>query len=675
MVPFRKISLNSDVDKITGVGSILASKLRAAQVNTVRDLLYYFPFRYEDLTNVKKIIELQVGEQVSIQATLWQISKFRTLRGRTIVKATINDGSGSLEVIWFNQDYLLSVLKPNQVINFSGKIGFFGKKIALVNPSYEIVKANQALIHTQGLVPIYSQSSGLSKKFIRGKIFQLLFESKLDFDDPLPPEIVKQQKFPSLRQALEMIHFPKKLTDAIEARKRFAFEELLLLQLSNEKGKLKQVPVLAPSLQINHRDLESFRGSLPFILTNSQEVAIGEILKDLTRSKPMNRLLQGEVGSGKTVVSSFALKVCLDQGLQASFMAPTEILAKQHYKTLQDFLGKKYKIGLATSSKKVNFDSFQLLVGTHALLSKGLNFSKLGLVVIDEQQRFGVEQRNLLRKKGQSPHFLTMSATPIPRTLALTLFGDLEISQLAELPSSRKNIKTYLVPKAKRERAYSFIKKQIALGDQAYLICPLIEPSESLETVKSVTEEFEFLKKTVFKTESLGLLHGRLKSSEKELVLERFREGSIDLLVSTPVVEVGIDVPNATVVVVEAADRFGLSSLHQLRGRVGRGEKQSFCLVFTENENPKILSRLRVLQESNDGFYIAETDLRLRGAGDIYGTLQHGHVKLKLSDAVNFELISETKKVARDLIQRGLTKQLDALSENDIGSTKQVALD
>lgn len=675
MVPFSQISLNSDVDKISGVGSILASKLRAAQVNTVRDLLYYFPFRYEDLTNVKKIIELQVGEQVSIQATLWQISKFRTLRGRTIVKATINDGSGRLEVIWFNQDYLLSVLKPNQVINFSGKIGFFGKKIALVNPSYEIVKANQAPIHTQGLVPIYSQSSGLSKKFIRGKIYQLLFESKLDFDDPLPPEIIKQQKFPSLRQALEMIHFPKKLTDAIEARKRFAFEELLLLQLSNEKGKLKQVPVLAPSLQINHRDLEQFQGSLPFTLTNSQEVAIGEILKDLARSKPMNRLLQGEVGSGKTVVSSFALKVCLDQGLQASFMAPTEILAKQHYKTLQDFLGKKYKIGLATSSKKINFDSFQLLVGTHALLSKSLNFSKLGLVVIDEQQRFGVEQRNLLRKKGQSPHFLTMSATPIPRTLALTLFGDLEISQLAELPSSRKNIKTYLVPKAKRERAYSFIKKQIALGDQAYLICPLIEPSESFETVKSVTKEFEFLKKTVFKTENLGLLHGRLKSSEKELVLERFREGSIDLLVSTPVVEVGIDVPNATIVVVEAADRFGLSSLHQLRGRVGRGEKQSFCLVFTENENPKILSRLRVLQESSDGFYIAETDLRLRGAGDIYGTLQHGHVKLKLSDAVNFELISETKKVARDLIQRGLTKQLDALSESGIGSTKQVALD
>lgn len=659
MVLAKKLTLDSKISSIEGIGSILANKLRSIEIDSIGDLFYYFPFRYDDLTNIKKIIDIEIGEQVSIQASLWQISKFRTPRGKTIIKATINDTSGSLEVIWFNQDYLLSVLKPNQIINFSGKVGLFGKKLTLVNPSYEIHKPDQTPIHTQGLVPIYSESRGLSKKFLRSKIYQLLFQTELDLQDPLPIEIIEKENLLSSRIAFEKIHFPKNLAEAIDARRRFAFEELLILHLANEKNKLKQAQLYAQSLKSQVLNLEAFRKSLPFQLTNSQERAISEILGDIAEKKPMNRLLQGEVGSGKTVVSSFAIKVCLDNGLQAAFMAPTEILAKQHYQTLLNFLGKNYKIGLATGSKKINLDSSQLIVGTQALLNKGLNFSKLALVVIDEQQRFGVSQRLILREKGSSPHFLTMTATPIPRTLALTIFGDLDISRLEELPSERKRIKTYLVAKNKRNDAYNFIKKQIKVGDQAFLICPFIEPSESLDTVKAVTQEFDFLQSNVFKTEKLGLLHGKLPPKQKEAILTEFRGGKIDLLVSTPVVEVGIDIPNATIIVIEAAERFGISSLHQLRGRVGRGSKQSFCLIFTDKEDPKTLERLSLLQKSNDGFFLAEADLKMRGAGDIYGTIQSGHFKLKLSDAINLDLISETRAVAKELIQTGLSTSLE----------------
>jgi len=668
-----KLSLESDITKIPGIGATLSAKLKTLEINTIRDLLYVFPFRYEDLSNEKKIAEVQIGDTVSLTASIWQIGKFKTARGKTIIKAVINDGSNSLDVVWFNQDYLLKVLRQNQIFNFSGKIGFFGYKKVLLNPSFETLKHGQNLIHTKGIVPIYLQKAGLTKKFLRSKIYEILFKFGLEFPDPIPQKILNQENLFSLKKALEKIHFPKNESEAIAARKRFAFEKLLFLHLRNLLKKPAKAQIFAPVLKLNKREFDSYQKSLPFTLTSSQVKAVEEILADLQKGLPMNRLLQGEVGSGKTVVASFAINACLSSGFKAVFMAPTEILAKQHFDTLKKFFNGKYPIGLATSATKKGLKDFQLLVGTHAVLEKNIEIENLGLVIVDEQQRFGVLQRLRLRRKGESPHFLTMSATPIPRTLALTFFGDLEISRLSELPNNRKKIKTYLVPTNKRNDAYNFLRQQIAKGNQVYLICPFIEPSESLETVKSAKTEFEFLKTKVFSKEKLGLLHGRLNSKEKDQILENFRSKKIDLLVSTPVVEVGIDVPNATVIVIEAAERFGLSTLHQLRGRVGRGGKQSYCLIFSEKDDPKTLARLKVLERSSDGFEIAEEDLRLRGAGDIYGSLQHGNFFFKLTEAINLELIQETKEAAEKIIRQNFfnsqLKKLLKSKENFINAS------
>ncbi len=660
MAQTNPLTLASSVVKIPKVGPLLANKLSSLGIETVKDLLYYFPFRYEDLTNVKQIIDLEVGEKVSLTATLWQISKFRTPSGKTLIKAKIVDNSGSIDVVWFNQSYLLTVLSVNQLVNFSGKVGLFGRQKTFINPSYELIKETQPnLIHTQGLVPIYSETRGVNKKWLRTKIFELLYKENLELHDILSNKILKSEALLTLPTAFKQIHFPKSLDEAIEARKRFAFEELLLLQLRNEESRKNQPTNLGRLIKTDQHDLQKYQKSLPFKLTSAQEEAIQEILKDLASTKPMNRLLQGEVGSGKTVVASFAIKACLDNKLQVAFMAPTEILAEQHYKTLKTFLGKDYQVGLVTGSTKKQQDSFQLVIGTQALLTRQLNFEQLGLVVIDEQQRFGVLQRSLLRSKSKIPHFLTMTATPIPRTLALTLFGELQISHLTELPSERLPVKTYLVPREKRQKAYSFVQQQLEKGGQVFVICPLIEPSESLATVKSATAEADRLQQEIFPKQRLGLLHGRLKAAEKSKILEDFQQKKFEVLVSTPVVEVGIDVRNATVMIIEAAERFGLASLHQLRGRVGRGEKQSFCLLFSESTNPKTLERLELLQKSNDGLALAEADLKLRGAGDIYGTLQHGHLELKMFNTANLELITKTKLVAQQLVKESLPESLE----------------
>lgn len=657
------ISLELPVAKLSGVGPTMAARLEKLDIFTIRDLLYYFPFRYEDLSNVKTVSELELGEVASVKAKVWQITKFRTRTGKTIIKAILNDGSSSIDAIWFNQDYLLTVLKPNLDFIFSGKVGVFSHKKTLQNPKYEIQKNDQP-IHTSRLVPIYSETSGVSSKWLRARIFSIFKLAELKIEELLPPSVIQEQNLVTRLDALKNIHFPNNFQEIEKARERFIFEELFILQLRNQLAKSREAGIpKRKTLQIPTQELEIYEASLPFQLTNSQKKAVKEILTDLQSGKPMNRLLQGEVGSGKTIVGSFAILTTFLNGFQSALMAPTEILAQQHYQTLNKFLGKRIKIGLVTSSNKYKGEDFDVLVGTHALLNKDLPFENLDLIVVDEQQRFGVAQRSFLRTKGIAPNFLTMTATPIPRTLALTVYGELEISVIEELPSKRKSIKTYFVPRIKRESAYNFISKEINKGGQAFILCPLIDQSETLTSVKAATSEFATLQKEVFKEFKLGLLHGKLKSKEKEKIIEDFRKGRIQILVTTPVVEVGIDIPTASVIAIEAAERFGLSSLHQLRGRVGRGERQSYCLLFTEKNDEKTLSRLKLMEKSNNGLELAELDLKLRGPGDIFGNLQHGQIDLKLAEQASLELIVNTKKEAEKLSMNQLTPELLKLIE------------
>lgn len=666
-----KLTLASSIKVIPLIGPVYQKKLASFGILTVEDLLYYFPFRYEDLSEKKSIADCVIGETITIKATLWQITKLRTKTGKTIIKATVNDSSGALDIIWFNQVYLLTVLKPNMLVNFSGKVGMFANKKTLFNPSYEIIKDLQINpIHTERLVPIYSESTGVSSKWLRTKIFNLL-ESSLEIRDFLDTTFLSQQKLIDLKTALSEIHFPTTFEKATKARERLAFDELLMLHLSNlQQKKLSESKQSSVRFNYKKEELNKFQEKLSFKLTSSQLKAISEIENDLNSKKPMNRLLQGEVGSGKTVVSAFPILACILSGYQAVLLAPTEILARQHFQTINEFLKGTYKIELHTSSSKANSSDFDVVVGTHAVLNQNFEIKNPGLIVIDEQQRFGVVQRSFLKNQKSQPHFLTMTATPIPRTLALTIYGNLDISVLDEIPSGRQRVKTYVVNRAKRNDAYTFVKKELDSKGQAFIICPLIEVSETLVSVKSAKEEFDRLKKEVFPTYKLGLLHGKLKSIEKETVVAAFREGKIDILVSTPVVEVGIDIPNASIMLIEAAERFGLSSLHQLRGRVGRGNRQSYCLIFSESQNMSVMERLKLLEKYNNGLQLAEMDLEKRGPGDLFGTAQSGQFNLKLLSSVNLELIVKSRKAAQGLINddlnQTLLEKISKLSKNEI---------
>ncbi|HSX57919.1 MAG TPA: ATP-dependent DNA helicase RecG [Candidatus Saccharimonadales bacterium] len=661
-----QLSFNSPISQLPGIGPNYQSKLFQLGINTVKDLLYYFPFRYEDLSSQKKIAELSPGETVTITATLWSITKIRSKAGKNLIKAVVNDTSGALDVIWFNQTYLLSVLKTNQKLNLSGKIGFFGSKLSLINPKYELIKETGEQIHTARLVPIYSESARVSAKWLRSKIYQLLNSSFLEIAELLPEKLLVEEKLPVRAAALKRIHFPNNLSEAEEARSRFAFEELFLLHLRNLSQSKRTETAVEQVWKVSDQLILEFKKLLPFELTDSQLSAIKDLKTDLEKGEPMNRLLQGEVGSGKTVVAAFAIFAGLTNGLQAAFMAPTEILSFQHYETLKKVFEPNFKVALSTGSKKLDLDNFDIVVGTQALLNQSLSFKNLGLIVVDEQQRFGVAQRSLLREKGKSAHFLTMTATPIPRTLALTIYGQLQISVLNELPSGRKKVKTFLVPNEKRLASYEFIRKEVKENNQVFILCPLISESESLLSVKSATEEYEFLRKEIYPNFKIGLLHGALSSKDKSKVVEDFRNKKIEILVTTPVVEVGIDIPNATIMVIEAAERFGLASLHQLRGRVGRGAKQAYCFLFTEQSSEQVTDRLKLLESHNNGLELAELDLKLRGAGDIFGTFQSGQIPLKTFAFINLDLITRSRVQAEKLA----SDELFELLKEEIGGNE-----
>ncbi|MBN1263279.1 MAG: ATP-dependent DNA helicase RecG [Candidatus Pacebacteria bacterium] len=666
------MDLNTPVSKLFMVGAIYAKRLEKIEIKNLKDLLYHFPHRYEDYSLTLPIAWIPIGKPLTIKGRLLSIRNYFTRNGKKIQKAVVADKTGQIEVVWFNQPFLTRILKTGTELSLSGKAEWFGRQKSLITPEYEIVTASLP-IHTGRLVPIYPETYGVSSKWLRSKIAPLILKSAVELDEFLPRFLLSKKQFPPFKKALRQIHLPQNQAEAESARKRFAFEELLLTHLEAlRRKKTWQTKKTSFPFKFDSKKITAFIQSLPFELTSAQKKAAQEILADLTGAKPMNRLLQGDVGSGKTIVAAVAIYAAFLAQTHIALMAPTEILANQHYQTLKKLLKPLgIKTALLTGTNKKNQSGWDLIIGTHALIYRKAEFRKLSLIIIDEQHRFGVEQRAKLiakaGRKNKAPHFLTMTATPIPRTVALTLYQDLDLSLIDELPPGRKKIKTWVVPDKKRTAAYDWIRQRIQKGDQAFIICPLIEESafETLTSVKAVKTEFLRLKKTVFPRLSLGLLHGRMKTKEKDLVLNKFKAGKIDILVSTPVVEVGIDIENATIMTIEAADRFGLAQLHQLRGRVGRGKKQSYCLLFAAQANPEAIGRLKSMEKNLTGSKLAEIDLKSRGPGEIYGIKQHGFLKFKIASLADFELVKETQKEAQKILDRlnqypPLKKRLEA---------------
>ena len=569
---------------------------------------------------------------------------------------SMEDKSGKMTVLWFNQPFLVKTLYPGRLISLSGKVGFFNRRLCLTSPDYELLtEEGGSTTHTGRLVPVYPETSGLSSKWIRRKIKDALGLTSIK--EFLPEGMLTKFDLTGLKDAIRFVHFPESFEEVGVGKKRLAFNELLNLELKSQLRKLNwKKNKVAHKLDVKYVSMSRYIDDLPFELTRSQKKVVGELLTDLGKEIPMNRLLEGDVGSGKTVVAAVGMFAAFVNGYQSVIMAPTQILANQHFQTLSklfDKVDRSAKIQLITSeTKEKDIKKADIYIGTHALIHNKVDFDNVALVVIDEQHRFGVEQRKHLIKKSGTPHVLTMTATPIPRTIALTLYGDMDLSVLTENPPGRQKITTWVIPEQKRTGAYDWIKSQISeFKSQVFIVCPLIEDSESetLADVKSVTGEFARLK-SIFRDQKLGLLHGRLKTQEKEGVLDDFKKGRVDVLVTTPVVEVGIDIPNATIMVIEAGERFGLATLHQLRGRVGRGQKKSYCLLFSNFHSGKAYKRLKAMEKAYSGFELSELDLKLRGPGEIFGTAQSGFPELKAASWNDYELIKQTKDLAGEII-------------------------
>lgn len=582
-----------------------------------QDLLHHYPSRYEDLTN-------------AVSGTVVSSRNLYTKTGKTIQKIIVKTAAGNQEITWFNQPFLIKTFLPGKKISFSGN-------------NYELITGGE-LIHTGRLVPVYPETRGVSSKALRRRIYNLLQAVKLQ--DWLPEKIKNKNHLLNLNSAIQQIHFPKNQAQIHAATKRLSFNELFLLQLEAiERQKAWRRKNLSHKLHLDQEKILSLISSLPFSLTSAQNRCLKEILSDLGKNQPMNRLLQGDVGSGKTVLAAIGMYAAYLNGYQSILMAPTTILVQQHFQTLKTIFSQTdIKIDLITSGKSTG--DGDILVGTQALLFKKVS-NKIGLLVIDEQHRFGVKQRSqLISKTKIAPHLLTMTATPIPRTIALTFYANLDLSVLNELPPGRKPTKTWVVPPEKRLSAYRWIESQIkTYQSQAFIVCPLIEPSEkeTMQDIKAVTQEFNQLN-SIFNQLKLGLIHGRLKSEDKKLIINDFRNKKLDILVATPVIEVGMDIPNAAIMMVENAERFGLAQLHQLRGRVGRNNQKSYCLIFSQNQPS--LKRLKYLETNYSGLKLAELDLKLRGPGDLYGLKQHGFLQLKLASLTDIDLINLSRRAA-----------------------------
>ncbi len=641
------------VSKLPFVGPASIVKFEKLGIFTVWDLFHHIPRKFLDFSKASPVAELQMGGTATVSGKIVRFVNQYTRKGKPMQILTIEDETGRVDAMWFNQPYLSRTFHEGDIVSLGGKLDWIGRKRALISPEYEIVKVGGKQIHTSGLIPIYHETAGVSSKALRRRLSDAWEAYGEKIEEYLPQEIIEKYELLPLKDAIHSVHFPKTPEIFERGRYRLAFDELLNLHTINLARKKKWQGNKGVKLNSQKMKVGDFMKTLPFELTDSQSIAVTEILSDLQKDIPMNRLLEGDVGSGKTVVAAVAAYLVFLNGKKTLVMAPTQILAQQHLKTLTKLFGKKVRIGLVTGTTKLrNIEDYDILVGTHALLNKDLAFKDVAFVVVDEQHKFGVEQRVKLIKKGGTPHVLAMTATPIPRTVVLTFFGDMDLSVLKELPKDRQRITTWIVPETKRVGAYGWIKKEIEENkSQVFVVCPLIEDSESetMKDIKNVNTEYSKLTK-IFGKNHVSLLHGKLKSKEKEDVIDEFKKGGKQILVTTPVVEVGIDVPNATIMMIEASDRFGLAGLHQLRGRVGRGVKKSYCLLMTENTSERVQERLTALTKKSSGFELAEIDLKMRGPGEIFGTKQSGIPELKIADWSDIALIKTTMEVSLEMV-------------------------
>lgn len=648
------MDLETPISSLAHTSPLTIKRFKSLNINTYWDLINYFPFRYEDYSLNSTINKLQPEEKVTIKGQISKSQNVYTRGGFKIQKIILEDSTGSIELIWFNQSYLLRLLKPKSFLSVSGKVEKEYNKLHIKPVEYEILAdLNQKTIHTGKIIAIYSEKRGLSSKLIREKINLIPIEGNIK--EIFPKEIISFNDLISEDAAYQNIHFPQDKKLEKEAKKRLSFDEFFTIQLATSLVKKQwHKETVGQTFSLDKKNsglIKTFIKNLPFELTASQKKCSDEILGDLKKQTPMNRLLQGDVGSGKTVLAAIAAYLAHLNGFQTLIMAPTEILAQQHLSTIKNMFDNRLNIALVTGSQKVtrytpHVTRSDIIIGTQALIQKKIKFDRVGLVVVDEQHRFGVKQRAILKEKGINPHLLTMTATPIPRTVALTLYGELDISYLNEMPKGRLPIKSYFVPKYKRMSGYEWLKKKITTEKiQAFIVCPLIEESEieTMKSVKAVKKEYEYLKKQVFPDLSLGLLHGKLKAAEKNKIMDDFKDKKIDILVTTSVVEVGIDIPNATVIIIEGAERYGLAQLHQLRGRVGRSDKQSYCFVYSENESDNVKKRLNYFVNHQMGNELAQYDLDHRGAGELFGIKQHGMSDLKIASLSDYDLIEKTK--------------------------------
>ena len=677
--PRRPLELSDDVTLLKGVWQKLLPRLHKLDVKTVGDLVHLFPARHNDFANIRTVSQLVPGDNQTAILTVWEAQQ--TMLGRQkSTQAVLGDETGNIRATWFNMPWIAQQLKHGVQVVLSGKVNIFRGNLVFEAPEYEILDDRDNLVHTGRLVPVYPSTQGLSQRVLRSLVKRAVDATIDRVNEFLPTDLLHRTGLIGIGNAMRQIHYPDDWDAVGAAKRRLAFDELFLLQISviRRRNEWREEDRGIP-IDVDPGIVESFLGSLPFDLTGAQNRSLQEALTDMRSDRAMSRLLQGDVGSGKTVVAAAAMLALVQDGRQAALMAPTEILAEQHFFTVCGLLSgagyqpaggyiqrldvagidRKVTVALLLGAhrKRIRDDLYSLMsagmidivIGTHALIQEGVDIPNLALAVVDEQHRFGVRQRATLREKGDRPHLLAMSATPIPRSLSLTVYGDLDVSVIDEMPPGRQTIRTRFIENEQRDSAYAFIRNEVNQGRQAFVVCPLIEESEVIQT-KAAQEEYERLSESIYPDFSVGLLHGRMSLKEKEEVMDSFKEREIDILVSTPVVEVGIDVPNATVMLIDGAERFGLSQLHQFRGRVGRGEHRGYCMLLSESPGVDAVKRLKLLEHISDGFRLAEEDLKLRGPGDYLGTRQSGLPSLRVAEITDYESLSLARREATRLL-------------------------
>lgn len=665
--------LYHDVVELPGVGPTFASALRKINLETIDDVLHHFPVRYDDRSQIRSISSLQDGEYVTVRGKVQQLRGRRAFRRRAmfVVEGLVADDTGSVRVVWFQQPFITKTLGVGDEIFLTGKVSGDSFGVQMSSPVYEKVLPDNSADIQSRVIPIYGLTEGVSQKQ-----FRTIVKGALDLvgfvPDWIPDEIRSEWNFVTYDAALRTVHFPESVTVSEEARQRFRFDRALLQQLNQQIVKRYNASVPGCALPLDVGVVKEFISSLPFSLTEDQRKAAYAILKDMEAAHPMNRLLQGDVGSGKTIVAAIAMRHAAAHGCTSILLAPTQILAEQHVKTLERvFSGTDIPIILMTAAtkKKVALPKGPcVVVGTHALLHDKVQYPQLGLVVVDEQHRFGVAQRKAIKDKnkaGYTPHFLSMTATPIPRSLSLVLFGSLAVSIIRQMPAGRKAIQTKIVAETDRSKAEKFVRAHVAQGEQVFVVAPLIDPSDVL-SVESATALYDRLKKETFPDLRIGLVHGKIKPKERAVIMEAMRRGEIDILVATAVIEVGVDIPNATIMWIEGADRFGLAQLHQFRGRVGRGDKQSYCFLFSKSGGKTSRDRLELMEQTTDGFVLAEKDLEMRGAGEMWGVVQSGFAEVEFLRSIDIDVWDMAERAATKIFEKGfheshplLAKQID----------------